>query len=146
MTEHAVCRRPVRGWQCMLHTRCSCEKDRRAKLRNLPEAMLFRKSGAIVFRTGRAVSAFDSGSVHTRRVMQTVALGQGSVRVLWIAAISYILPKLCTYLRNPAVFRRTSGLNSGSGNKAAFLWVSRKHWTDVCLVLKLSVLCVRLVH
>jgi len=121
------------AWQCVLHTCCSCEKQRRAKPGNLPKAMVFRKSGAIVFRTDRALTAFDSGSVRMRRVVQTVALGR-----VWIAAVSCILPKLCTYLRSPAVFRRTSGRNSGSGNKAAFLWVSRKHWTDDCRILKLS--------
>jgi hypothetical protein len=57
--------------------------------------MLFRKSGAMIFRTDRAVNAFDSGSVHTRRLVQTVALGRFSVRVLRIAAVSFILPKLC---------------------------------------------------
>lgn len=95
MTERAVCLRPFRGWQCMLHTCCSCEKDRRARPRNPPKAMLFRKSGAIVFRPDRDVTAFDSGSVHTRRVVQTFALGRVSVRLLRIAAVSFILPKLC---------------------------------------------------
>lgn len=124
---------------------CAAQKDRRAKPANLYKAKQ-KKSGAIIFRTDRAVSAFDSGSVHTRRVMQTVAPGRVSVRVQRIAAVSFILPKLCTYLRDPAVFRRTSSRNSGSGNKATFLWVSWKHWTDDYLVLMLFILCVWLVQ
>jgi hypothetical protein len=83
--------------------------------------------------------------VHTSMCTPTCAYQHVHTRVLRIATISFILPKLCTYLRNPAVFRRTSGRNSGSGKKVAFLWVSRKHWTGDCLVLKLSILCVWLV-